>query len=103
MLYSTLAKGGIFCYERWHLSHQKMACFATKDVVPQKRYMILAFFDKEMKLEKSIILVLNNEDKVISLPFFSQGPLTPKMLMETIMKYTDSQNNPSILNQAEAK
>lgn len=80
-----------------------LACFATKDVVPQKRYMILAFFDKEMKLEKSIILVLNNEDKVISLPFFSQGPLTPKMLMETIMKYTDSQNNPSILNQAEEK
>ena len=24
-------KDGIFCYERWHLSHQKMACFAAKD------------------------------------------------------------------------
>lgn len=70
-----------------------LACFATKDIVPQKRYMILAFFDQEMTLEKSIILVLNNEDKVISIPFFSIDPLTPEMLMETIMKYTDFQNN----------
>ena len=80
-----------------------LACFTTKDIVPQKRYMILAFFDQEMKLEKSIILVLNNEDKVISIPFFSMDPLTPEMLMETIMKYSDPQNNPSIFNQAEEK
>ena len=80
-----------------------LACFATKDIFPQKRYMILALFDQEMKLEKSIILVLNNEDKVISMPFFSMASLTPEMLMATIMRYCDSQNNLSILNQVEEK
>ena len=28
---SFAAKGGILCYERWHLLHQKVACYATKD------------------------------------------------------------------------